>query len=80
MSLTKISSEKNVETFRAFINCKSLEEFSGVQEMAKKGYDEWVNGAAEISGQYVKVTSDALQPLGDQLNKTVKNFSDGTAA
>jgi len=80
VSLTQSSAEKSAETFQAFINCKSPDELSGIQELAQKGYDEWVSGTTVISEQYVKVTTDAFVPISDQINKVVETVSKEVAA
>ena len=71
-SVTQESVEKNTETFKSLLGCKTLQELTEVQSrIAQQNFDDFMASATKLSEMGVKVASEAFEPINDQFSKTI---------
>jgi phasin family protein len=69
--------EKNAAATKALFSCKTLNEFADTQsKLAQSSYDTFLTNATKLSELSVKVCTDTLAPINDQVGKTIKKASD----
>lgn len=81
MSLAQDTAAKNSEAFKTLLACKNLNELTEVQnKLAQESFDGFMAGATKISELSVKLATDALEPINDQVSKTIRKATDSVAA
>ncbi len=69
--------EKNAAATKALFSCKTLNEFADTQsKLAQSSYDTFLTNATKLSELSVKICTDSLAPINDQMGKTIKKASD----
>jgi phasin family protein len=77
MAVAQQASERNTDAFKSLMGCKTLNELTERQnELAQRTYDDMVTNATRLSEIGVKVATDTLAPLNDQISKAVKRATD----
>ncbi|MFA5593105.1 MAG: phasin family protein [Micavibrio sp.] len=73
--------EKSQEATKAIMSCKTLNEFTDAQtKLAQDSFDGFMTNATKLSEKSVKLCTDALEPINDQLGRAIKKASDTMAA
>lgn len=81
ISWAQESAEKNSQAFKALMGCKTLNDLTEAQsQLARENFDDFLNGVTRLSEMSVKVTTDAFEPINDQLSKTIRKASEAAAA
>ena len=81
VTIAQKSAEQNSQAVKTLMGCKTLNELTEAQNrIAQQNFDEWVNGTSKLSEQCVKVLTDALEPINDQLGKAIKKASEAVSA
>lgn len=81
LSLAQESAAKNSEAIKTLLGCKTLNELTEVQnKLAQESFDGFMAGATKLSELTVKLTTEALEPINDQVSKTIRKATDAVAA
>lgn len=81
MSLAQESAAKNSEAIKTLLGCKNLNELTEAQnKLAQQSFDGFMAGATKLSELTVKLTTEALEPINDQVSKTMRKATDSVAA
>lgn len=81
MSLAQDSAAKNSEALKTLLACKNLNELAEAQnKLAQESFDGFMAGATKISELSVKLATEALEPINDQVSKTIRKATDAVAA
>ena len=73
MEFAQEGGEKSSEAAKSMMSCKTLNEFTDAQnKFAQSSFDDFMSGATKISEMSVKLCTEALEPINDQLNKSIK--------
>lgn len=81
MEIAQAAGEKNQNLAKTMMSCKTLNEFTDVQtKVAQASFDEFMTNATKISEKGVKLCSDCMEPINDQMGKAMKRAKDSIAA
>jgi phasin family protein len=81
MSFAQDTASKNSEAFKTLLSCKNLNELTEVQnKLAQESFDGFMAGATKLSELSVKLATEALEPINDQVSKTIRKATDAVAA
>lgn len=81
MTLAQENASKNSEAIKTLMGCKTLNELTEVQnKLAQETFDGFMSGATKLSELTVKLTTDALEPINDQVSKSIKKATESVAA
>lgn len=81
MSLAQETAAKNSEAIKTLLGCKNLNELTEAQnKLAQQSFDGFMAGATKLSELTVKLTTEALEPINDQVSKTMRKATDSVAA
>ena len=81
MNFAQESAAKNSEALKTLLGCKNLNELTEVQnKLAQESFDGFMAGATKLSELTVKLTTDVLEPINDQVSKTMRKATDAVAA
>jgi phasin family protein len=81
MEIAQEAGEKSATATKSVLACKTLNELTEVQtKLAQASFDEFMSNATKLSEMSVKVATDCLAPINDQVGKTMKKASDTMAA
>lgn len=81
MDLAQSASVKSQEAAQNMMACKTLNELTEAQtKFAQSSFDEFMTGATKMSEMSVKVATEAMEPINDQLGKAMKKASESMAA
>lgn len=81
MSLAQENAAKNSEAFKSLLGCKTLNELTEVQnKLAQESFDGFMASATKLSELTVKLTTEALEPINDQVSKSIKKATESVAA
>ncbi len=81
MEIAQEAGEKSQALTKTMMSCKTLNEFTDMQtKMAQASFDEFMTNATRISEKTVKVCTDAMEPINDQMGKSIKRATDAMAA
>lgn len=73
MEIMQSAGEKSQSATKTIMSCKTLNEFTDAQtRLAQSSYDEFLANATKISEKSVKLCTDALEPINDQLGRSIK--------
>ena len=80
-SLAQDAAERNAQAFKALLSSKTLNEFTALHSAAaQQNFDDFLTGVTKLSELGVKLTTQTLEPINDQIAKTMKKASDAVAA
>ena len=66
---------------KKLISSKTINEFSDAQnKIAQTSFDDFMSGATKISEMGVKILTEAIEPINDQVAKSVQKATDAVAA
>lgn len=81
MSFTQDTIEKQTQYAKKALSTKTLNEFTELQsEAAQESFNDFMTGATRISELCVKAATDCIEPINDQLGKTIRKASEAMAA
>lgn len=81
MDIAQDAGEKSQTAAKTLMACKTLNEFTDVQtKLAQSSFDECMTNATKISEKAVKLCSEAMEPINDQMGKSIKRASEAMAA
>ncbi|MFK7839854.1 MAG: phasin family protein [Bdellovibrionales bacterium] len=81
MSFAQSSAEKQVQLAKQAMTCKTINEFSDAQnKLAQTSFDDFMSGTTKITELGVKVLSEAIEPINEQVQKSVQKATDAVAA
>ncbi len=81
MDMAQNSAAKSQEAAQELMACKTLNELTEAQtKLAQSSFDEFMTGATKMSEMGVKLATDAMEPINDQMSKTMKKASESMAA
>lgn len=81
LSLAQDTATKNSEAFKTLLACKNLNELTEAQnKLAQESFDGFMAGATKISELSVKLATEALEPINDQVSKNIRKATDAVAA
>lgn len=73
MDIAQASGEKTQEAAKAMMACKTLNEFTEAQsKLAQASFDEFMTTATKLSELSIKVATESLEPINDQVGKAMK--------
>lgn len=76
MEIAAEAGEKSQAVAKTVMSCKTLNEFTEVQtKLAQSSFDEFMTNATRISEKGVKLCTDAMEPINDQMGKAIKKAS-----
>ncbi|MES2728949.1 MAG: phasin family protein [Pseudomonadota bacterium] len=76
MGFMQENTARQTEAFKTLMSCKTINELTEAQnQLAQRAYDGLVTSATRLSEISTKVATDSLQPLNEQVAKTMKKAS-----
>lgn len=80
-SLLQSTADKNSKAVKTLLGCKTLNELTETQnKLLQQNFDDFMSGATKISEISVKVCTDCLEPVNQQLTKNIKKATESVAA
>jgi len=80
MSFAQNSAEKQMQLFKEAISSKTINEFSDAQnKLAQVSFDDFMSNVTKISEISTKVLSEAVEPLNDQMAKSMQKATQAAA-
>ena len=81
MEIAQDAGEKSQTIAKTVMSCKTLNEFTDLQtKLAQSSFDEFMTNATRISEKTVKLCTEAMEPINDQMGKSIKRASEAMAA
>ncbi len=81
MEIAQEAGEKGQNVAKTVMACKTLNEFTDVQtRLAQASFDEFMTNCTKISEKTVKLCTDAMEPINDQMGKSIKKATESMAA
>lgn len=81
MDICTEAGEKSQSVAKTAMSCKTLNEFTDFQtKLAQSSYDDFLTNATKISEKTVKLCTEAMAPINDQMGKSMKRASTSMAA
>tara|TARA_Y100001001_G_scaffold164509_1_gene196933 strand:- start:6 stop:731 length:726 start_codon:yes stop_codon:yes gene_type:complete len=81
MGWSQESTEQTMASFKDLMSCRSLNEFTEKQnKLAQSSLNHTLNGATQISEKYIKICTDAAEPLNKKITTVVEKASKQRAA
>ena len=72
-AMTQTATEKQAEYAKQLMGSKTLNEFAETQnKIAQSSFDQFMQGATQLSEMSVKVISEASEPLNAQMSKAMQ--------
>lgn len=73
MEFAQDNAEKSSEAIKALMSCKTLNELTEKQsKFAQSSFDDCMAAATKISEMSVKVCTECMEPINDQMGKAMK--------
>ena len=81
MSFAQTATEKQMQLAKDALTSKTINEFSDAQnKIAQNSFDDFMSGTTKITELGVKVLTEAIEPINDQIQKSVQKATDAVAA
>ena len=81
ISFAQSSAEKQMQLAKDAMTSKTINEFSDAQnKLAQVSFDDFMSGTTKLTELSVKVVSEAIEPINDQIAKSVQKATDAVAA
>ncbi len=81
MSSTQDIAEKQTAAMKAIMSCKTINELTETSNrICQENFDEMMSSATKFSEKAIKVATEALDPINDQVTKVMKKAGDTMAA
>ena len=80
-TITQSAAEKQAEFAKSLMGSKDIGEFAQTQsKIVQKNFDEFMQGATQLSEMSVKVLTEASEPINTQMTKTMEKAAKTMAA
>ena len=81
MSFAQSTAEKQMQLAKDAMTSKTINEFSDAQnKLAQTSFDDFMSGTTKITELGVKVVTEAIEPINEQVQKSVQKATDAVAA
>lgn len=81
LSFTQSSAEKQMQLAKTAMTSKSINEFSDAQnKIAQTSFDDFMTGTTKITEMGVKILTEAIEPINEQVQKSVQKATEAVAA
>lgn len=81
MSFAQASAEKQMQFAKEAMSTKTINEFSEIQnKIAQTNFDDFMSTATKITELGTKVLTEAIEPINNQVTKSVQKATDAVAA
>ena len=81
MEIAQDAGEKSQSATKTIMACKTLNEFTDAQtRLAQASFDDFLSNMTKMSEKGVKLCTDVLEPINDQLGKSIKRATTNVAA
>ena len=81
MEICQEAGEKSQTAAKTMMSCKTINEFADIQtKMAQASFDEFMTNATKISEKSVKLCTEAMEPINDQMGKAMRKATESMAA
>ena len=81
LSISQTAAEKQMQLAKDAMTSKSINEFSDAQnKIAQSSFDDFMSGTTKITEMGVKILTEAIEPINDQIQKSVQKATDAVAA
>ncbi|PZP56579.1 MAG: phasin family domain-containing protein [Micavibrio aeruginosavorus] len=75
------AAERQSEAFKQLMACKTLNEVAETQnKIAQDNFEQIMQTASKLSEITIKITQEALEPINEEVSKSVKKASESMAA
>ena len=80
-SILQDTGEKNAQTVKTLLSCKTLDEFSQAQnKLWQENFDQLMSNATRLSETSVRVASQCMEPINEQFTTAVQRAGESMAA
>jgi phasin family protein len=80
-ALVQSSTERNSAAMKDLMACKTLNELTEAQNrIAQENFEEMMTASTKLSEMAIKLTTEAFEPINDQVGKSIKKASQSMAA
>lgn len=80
-ALAQQSTERNTEAFKNLMACKTLNELTEAQnKIAQQNFEDIMTSCTKLSEMTIKLTTEALEPINNQVTKSMKKATESMAA
>jgi phasin family protein len=81
MSMAQDASEKQASAIKNLMACKTINEVTDCQsKMAQQSFDEIMSAMTKVTELSIKLATEAMEPINDQVSKSIKKATDSIAA
>lgn len=81
IGLAQSATEKQMQLAKDAMTSKTINEFSDAQnKIAQSSFDDFMSGTTKITELGVKVLTEAIEPINDQVAKSVQKATEAVAA
>ncbi len=75
--LAQESAERNSESMKALMACRTINEFTEAQnKLMQQNFEDAMSTATKISEMAIKICSEAIEPMNGQMAKAMKKMSE----
>ena len=80
-SILQETGEKSAQNVKTLLNCKTLDEFSQVQnKLWQENFDLLMSNTTKLSETSIRVASQCMEPINEQFTTAVQRAGDSLAA
>ena len=80
-AIVQSSTERNSAAMKDLMSCKTLNELTEAQNrIAQENFEEMMTASTKLSEMAIKLTTEAFEPINDQVSKSIKKASQSMAA
>jgi phasin family protein len=80
-TLAQSAAERNAQAFKSLLGSKTLNEFTETQtRVAQENLDDFLSGVTKLSELSVRLATETLEPINEQVTKSIKKASESLAA
>lgn len=81
MSLCQDATEKQASAIKTLMACKTINEVTDAQsKLAQQSFDEVMSALTKVTEMSIKLATESLEPINDQMGKAMKKATDKMAA
>lgn len=81
MELAQTSAEKAQGAAKTMMTCKTINEITEAQsKFAQSSFDDFMNSMTKLSEMTVKLATESMEPINDQMGKAMKKAAQQQAA
>lgn len=74
--IVQASTERNSAAMKDLLSCKTLNELTEAQNrIAQENFEEVMTASTKLSEMAIKLTTEAFEPINDQVTKSMKKAS-----